>query len=692
MLWKKCFSWIAKSKIVSIAILLTVILLFLFPVSSFYFWHDDFSTFYGPRTGQCIFDWPYLQFCPVFESLLKVFGYNPQPYFVLGIILAGFTAVMFYLFMKELVDEKTALIVSLIYSTFYIGAGVFQEAYDPIISFPSLSLLFLSSLLILRNKFIVGLSVFALSVLSFSARSGTNLLPLMALIILFVNKPVLKKLILVSLMGITFFVSFFFSPASLKGLPTSTNINILDKAKFFLQTSGSLILTDEMNLKNVDSWRIIIALGLYVICIVSIVKNRNKLLLFALFWIFSMYLPYGLRADFRLVTTHRYLVFVVPGVLMAWAAFSKYRYWLVLSLILFGMYSILNYRFLHEHLRISNLRRSFYSQLHSLVPTLAGNEALFITSPKSIQNQLNDFFRVGYTPSESAIGSEYGIVSDKLKLITDGEILSRTLPQNLLMFYYDGSKLIKTNISQYLFKKQPSLVSNIIPYSLPLITSCGSCNFTSDELITAYRYIQINRDLKRELRVDVASSGEDTVIENAIDDDESTYWIGRRQEWVVTNNLVLKLHFKTLVNLQNVNFTTNSGGHKPIGIEFKPGTASEFEIRITVTDGQDVPVINEINFVPKGFEDVNFDLVDKIINFRFLVARNGEENTALTNYLMSGIKACLQWEGGQKEFMIVPDGRVRSYTVDLPAVGPNISKFKIGCLESYPLTVSDYSN
>lgn len=688
MLWKRCFLWIRENRFVPIVIILTMVLFGLLPVGSFYFWHDDFSTFYGPRTGQCIFDWPYLQFCPVFNFLLKVFGYNPFPYFVIGIILAGFTVVMFYLLMKEFFDKKTAFFSTLIYSTFYIGAGVFQEAYDPIISFPALSLLFLSMILIHKNKFIAGLGVFALSVLSFSARAGSHFFPLMALIALFVKRSLSKKIILLFLEGVTFFVTFFFSPVSSSNFFASSKFDILGKAKLFLQTSGSLILTDEMNLKDIDLWRTIIALGLYVICIIFIFKDRNKFLLFALIWVFTMYLPYGLRADFRLVTTHRYLVFVIPGVLMAWAAFSKYKYWTFVSLMVFGVYSIFSYGFLRGHLRISNLRRSFYNQLHALVPKLSGDETLYFDAPNALKNQMNDFFRVGYTPSESALGSEYGIISDKLKLVTDGEVLARNIPKNLLMFYYDGKSLIKTNITDYLFTKSISLSVNLTP----LVSKCDSCNYSTEELVKAYKYIELSRLLKKQVRIEVSSSGEDTIIKDAIDGDESTYWIGKRQEWVIKNNIFLKLRFDTPVNLKAINFITNSSGHKPTKIEFKPGLALEFNVRIFATDGQDVPVINEINFIPQGFEDVNFELVDKIVNSELLLVRNNEENQALVSYLMSGIKVCLQWSGSQKDLIIIPDGRVHTYTIDLPAVGPNITKFTIGCLESYPVIVSDYSN
>lgn len=669
-------------------IIIVILFLVLFPVSKFYFWHDDFSTFYGPRTGQCIFTWPYLQFCPVFDFLLRIFGYNPQPYFVIGIVLAGFTVAMFYLLMKEFFTEKVAFLSTLIYSTFYIGLGVFLEVYDPIISFPALSLLFLSLILVHKNNFLVGLGVFSLSVLSFSARAGTHFVPLVVLIVLFVDRPWLKKLIMISLIGLTFFFSFFITPSSLKGLPTSTNVNLISKIKLFLETSGSWILPDEFNIKNLDRWRLMVALGLYGICLIILVKNRNKQLLFGIIWIIAMYLPYGLRADFRLMTTHRYLVFVFPGALFAWATFSKYRYWTLISLLFFAMYFVFSYSFLQNHLKISNLRRSFYNQLHSLIPKLSGYETLYFSTPNEFKNQMNDFFRVGYISSESALGSEYGINSDKLKLITEGEVLAHNIPKDILTFHYDGKFLDKTNITDYLFKKSISLSASLTP----LMNKCDSCSYSTDEVVKAYKYIELSRLLKKQVKIEASSSGEDTLITNAIDDDEVTYWIGKRQEWVVKNDISLKIKFDTFVNIQAVNFITNSSGHKPTKVEFKPGQAIEFDIRIIDTDGQDVPVINEINFIPKGFEDVNFELVDKIVNSGFLIARNNDESQALESYLRSGVRACLQWLGGQKDFMIIPDGRQYVYSIDLPAVGPNITKFRIGCLESYPVTVSDHSD
>ena len=107
-------------------------------VYDFYFWHDDFAVFYGARQGIDILGWPYENFGLIFNNLFKILGYWPTGYFALGVGLFLIYLVTFIYWMKQIFDEVTGFWLGMVLATGYVGAGVFLEAYDPIISFPPL--------------------------------------------------------------------------------------------------------------------------------------------------------------------------------------------------------------------------------------------------------------------------------------------------------------------------------------------------------------------------------------------------------------------------------------------------------------------------------------------------------------------------------------------------------------------------
>lgn len=695
---------IFKNKYLVIVLSLLVVFVSLYPVLNFYFWHDDFSTFYTARTGICIFSWPYQNYCPTLGVLTKFFGYQSLPYFILGIILAGLTSIAFYFFIRQISNSIIAFITTIIYSTFYVGAGVFQEAYDPIISFPSLGLLLLSLIFFCKSvssgykkfPFIIGLLFFVISVLSFSARSATNFVSAVALIFIFARGVhISKRFILAGIIFMGFFVSFFTTPSILLSPPIPTSVNIVTKTQQFFQTSGSWILTDELQVRFlskvdsevIDKFRIVIALALYIMFTYSLIINfRNgnelyKIQLFSLIWIISMYLPYGLRADFRLPTTHRYLIFVFPGVLMAWATLAKHKAWIPLSIVIF-IFSLLQiHPFLTDHAKTGQKRKIFYSQLHQLLPTIPQNSTLFFVTTPAYTNIMGDFFRVGYSPSEAVLGTEYGVDYHNFRVITESDVLSRTGTQNLLSFYYDGNNLFNTTNKNYPYalpsKVQLKLRVRVNPLKIIINPDCRDCRYTTDEFLETLKYIETQQKIKEIASIVASTSGEESDATSMLDFDNTTYWIGNRQQWIKNNNILLKLSFSSPVDIEGVSLISNSNGHGPQNVEYD---SDNYTIKINQTDGDDVPVVNEIEFIPSGFKNINNSLVQDILSDKGIEVRNEVEKTALIEYLSSKSKVCLTYETGNKDFFVVADNMTHVYSINIPALGMKIPNFDIRCL------------
>jgi len=119
---------------------------------------------------------------------------------------------------------------------------------------------------------------------------------------------------------------------------------------------------------------------------------------------------------------------------------------------------ILAHRYISLHLITSRQRESFFTQLHTLLPKISKGSVLFFDRPVATANSFDDYFRVGVLPSESAIGAEYSIDFNEIKLITDTDSYenerNKISLNNLYVFYYDGDKLIdNTKLARNLLKQ-----------------------------------------------------------------------------------------------------------------------------------------------------------------------------------------------------------------------------------------------
>ena len=720
----------------------------------FYFWHDDFSVFYYARV-QCLGGWPYKGYCSIFGFLEKFFNYQAQAYFFLGLVVFIVFCITFWLFSKSFEQKKPLLLTTLLLSTGYIGAGTFLEAYDPITSFLSLALLF-SSLSFLNGvsinqrsgfNLIYSLGLFALSIVVLRVRSLTFILVYLAHLYIFGGWSFRKKTVLGVLALIIFIYIFFIVPLGVNGLLSGRSIlagfveiDWLSKVNYFIQSLSSFVFYDgfkewlmpKLTDSNETKIRLIVGFLMLIGTCILMVQSRKqpkifRLRLFSLCWVIALYLPYGLKSDWRLDSVNRYLLPAYPGVLWFWLTLGKKRWWLWITTVAVLANVILANVYFKPFLNKGRPRREFYSQLHTLLPTIPRGSVLFFDRPTRIGNIFEDFFRVGALPSEASVGAEYAINYSDFKIVTDRANYNKEknalAPDKLYVFYYDGQQLINnTTQARNLLNQKRSQVFDFqkpgsgflvpsvvnlklavsfadvqIPYNKELgeIEALGYLNYFAD-------------DSKIRKEVDVlysSSSGEGTEPTVLVDGDLESFWLVNRQSWFRREPQFVKIKFKRAVLLQGLVIWSNRERNTPSEIQVYSGeeklqtrlekykgavkvgfgavSSSNLEIVIKNTYGDENPLINEIGFVSINDQIVDIEKIPSFMGNMAQLAVSDRSESLLKEVLKFGNLVCLEWDAkgygkGKEYFMVYPES-VRNYQISLPAMGAGEVSFQFGC-------------
>lgn len=608
---------------------------------SFYFWHDDFSVFYSARIGRCIFPWPYGSYCGLFAFLEKLFTYNANLYFLLGFFWFVLSAVFLYLFVRKLLPTWVALTTALIYATGYIGAGTFLEAYDSNTSYLSLAMLFVSLYFFLsvgksKRRLIFGFVAYFLSIIVLQARSLTYVFPAIAGVYFYREDKLVKKfwkfiIAALALLHITTYAAFFFfnRPESITSSSWGGvlgNPDFLLKIKQFFQTIGSLVLTDgilssflpKTSSQTIVEARLVLGISLAVLflCYLSLQakkKDTFRIGALALVWIIFLYLPFGIRSDVALWTTHRYLLFAYPGILLTWGLLGKYRIWYLLSIMIVFSNLVQVNKYLDPYKIAGDQRRSFYSQLHQELFSIPKGARVFFSYPPEITNTFSDFFRVGLLSSEASLAAFYRVNYQDFTLITDEKIAIRELGSykgdvdRIYTFYFDGKKLLDTtSISRGLVVHKPKLEVTVInnaqnwnskvgdvdfivnKYSpipskmivdmvarfpslkVPYSQGCASndCREIGSESIYYLGYLAKSNSLQNSIiSISTTSNGESTTAENLVDDSDETYWIPNKLEWAQGNYPAINIAFGHKVDLGGFILKSDIKRNRPARLE-----------------------------------------------------------------------------------------------------------------------------
>jgi len=613
-----------------------------------YFWHDDFSIVYIGRTGDCVFSWPYASYCTIFSFLEKFFKYSASTYFAFAFILFIFSIFSFRYFVGHFYSRKTTLFLSLIYTTGYIGAGVFLEIYDSITTFLSLGLLFLSlgiqiSFLKNRKKFsLVSLFFYAASVLILQARSLTYIFPLLAVIVFYSPKQIRKKLFFlclathISICLLAYFASLPIDVTGASWARSMLELNPILEIKEFFQTLSYMVIVENFKifllLKLSDpaimAIRFLIGLSIFIVFIWFINKklfseSQRKVGLLALVWVIFIYLPFGIRSDLAIWTTHRYLVYTFPGFLLAWGLFGKYKlwYWATLLFVIFYIYRV--NVFLKPYVLNSEQRKDFYFQYNKLTKEIPEKTVIFFDYPREFSSRIADFLRVGFLPSEASLATEKAVKYDNFNVFVESRDLSAYIldhsiaSENIFTYYYDGKTLFDTTQqSRRLLKNKGNWVNlisraNIVSAKIVQKQDGGWCggnnasvslNVDNNEMVVssqlrldlvatvphiflpynhhcqngiktqpAWRflnYLNDSREIMNKInQIETAKSEDNLFINNIIDDDPDSFWTPGRRGWVNKERPVIHIEFKSLVKISGIVVRSDSNGSFPTDFE-----------------------------------------------------------------------------------------------------------------------------
>ena len=116
-------------------VLIAVVLLFsLGKTFQYFFYTDDFAALYNAQHNLS-FDWPYNYVTASIQPFYKIFGINPQPYFMINVFTFFLASLSSYFLIKILTKNiLIATLSSLIFATGYIGIDQFTQMNIPLMN------------------------------------------------------------------------------------------------------------------------------------------------------------------------------------------------------------------------------------------------------------------------------------------------------------------------------------------------------------------------------------------------------------------------------------------------------------------------------------------------------------------------------------------------------------------------------
>lgn len=780
--------------LISLLLISGVSFLTLYKTLGFYFWFDDFSTFYNVRSGGCTFDWPFNSYCTLFKLPYSLFGLNPFLYFSLALVLRIIFGYSFYLFLNNFSGKKVSLILSLILISL-VGFDSMMAFYS-ISSGLALSLLFFSLNLLLRLKnnrwlFLVGATtLFLISLGYLPIYSTAHIFPVAFILIwIFLKKNINKRVFICSLFIFLLITvwSYLYIPFKQTGnallileRSSTTDIskkfisNFIDK---YLVTTSYFIWPEIIDNQKYSTLRPVIGflLNIFLFAVIyKLRKNKNSLFigLFSLLMIVSQYLPRGFVTNYGFGNHDRHFYYPYVGIVLFLSIFKYRRKFPMLILSLMAIFNIVQSNvFLGKYAEVNRKRANFYNKIGSIFSgaDLSRKIVIFFDAPPGEKHaEFADFIRVGMLPEESSIAVKIGTKVESLEILGSSEQLINFLKDNNLKdfnfysFYYDGSnisettrifldlyqnyqytyrKLSKYDQTKYLFDKNDNIwlgkntdidfsIDNkfvgiapldlklsilISPDDYPLpYKSNDNKNGVSVDISRYSQFIILSDDVKKNSTVKASNHDADTLGKYLSDGMYETRWNADRALWFEGIKPEIVVTFNTPQKIDGFFITSTTKSRKPkkievygegqkikcnlndIGIEVikivcDAGVYKKMVLKIADTYG-DNPSVDEIDFIPQGFSDIDFNEATVFKNNPFYRVKNEHEKEFLNKLVNSGVDICLKWENpsygkGEVPFSVKVDGFKHKYFLNIPTTGMGETRYSLGCIK-YPVRIT----
>lgn len=766
----------------------------LYKTLKFYFWFDDFSTFYNVRGGGCTFDWPFNSYCTFFKLPYLLFGFNPFLYFCLALVLRIILGYSFYLFLNNFSRKKISMILSLILIS--LAGSDSMMAFYSISSGLALSLLFfsLNLLLKLKNNRLLFLPeaiiLYLISLRYLPIYSTAHIFPIVFILIwIFLKKNVNKRVFISALATFLLITAWFYlyipfkqtgnallimERSSTTSISEEFILKIVDK---YLVTTSYFVWPEILDSQEYSALRPIIGFLLNISLLAVIYKSRkNKgsifIGLFSLLMIASQYLPRGFVTNYGFGNYDRHFYYPYIGIVLFLSIFKYKRKFSILILLLMLIINIYQSNiFLGKYVEINRKRTDFYNKIGSIFSgaDLSRKTVIFFDAPPGKKHaELGDFIRVGMLPEESSVAVKIGAKVENLEILASSQQLINFLKDhnlkdfNFFSFYYDGNNISETTENflnlyqdhQYVYKKLSEYsqteyhfdkkdnvwlgentdigfsiddkFTGITPLDINLSILISPDNYPlpyknmdseNGVFVDIPKYSQftiLSGDIKKNSTVEVSNYDADTLGKYLLDGLNETRWNANRAYWFEGIKPEIVITFKIPQELSGFFITSTRKSRKPKKIEVynedkiiecvfsdvgsdvikiacDTGIYKRITLKIIDTYG-DNPSIDEIDFIPGGFSDINFN---KAVVFRsnpFYKVEKGSEKEFLKKLANSGVDICLKWVNpsygkGEVSFLAKIDGLRHEYLVTTPPTGIGKTEYSLGCL-NYPIKIN----
>ncbi len=471
----------------SLFVLLVIILVSYLSLKNtldFYFYSDDYAVLYHHINDLKYYP-PFYTFVPKFYGwIYDIFGLNPKPFFLFGIITHVFASMSVYLFVEKFTKNKIiAFFSSLIFATGYIGIESFSQmntaSVDNLNVFLTM-LLLISNIYYLETRskiyYFISLGIFSLGLVLFPFRAFQMLffLILMDLVISLSTKKLktTKSWVRFFIMrNLVFVFLYFISGVALYGggmLGKFIKSFSFENFSLFFSVIGNMVLPKSI---NSDAPKDLVGICFTIIIISFVVFFRKNILLSKSLLLSLIFLIGGFLGFFILLPSfdanaelNRYLSLsfvgfsMIPPILLSLLCLrlSKERLVMVLCVFLVSYTIILmNLSFNHQENFVRDRSvhaEKLFSDLKQFVPRVDPYKmSVFyfdVFQESTMIVRFDSSIQVAFMDPRASFSVHYKVPFEKISIILNKKDLEKKLKNsanyNIYTFYYDKDGLRKT--------------------------------------------------------------------------------------------------------------------------------------------------------------------------------------------------------------------------------------------------------
>lgn len=598
-------------------------------VKNLFFWREDYQIVYSYFAHIPYYFWPYQGLSFIYNPFSRLFGNNPQGYFIVSwflLVLATFTLEIFTWKLSH--NKPASLIAGLIFISGYVGSETMMMISVSIVSnlFLILLLIFLMSYENLfkpyKLRFFIFLYLICFTLFAiFSYRA--HFIPILIIISEWYYlekykfrlrwswiKALLKRttpFLVTAILIYSIFPLFLATKDKHLGQISYTMILNIFNANFWKDVWNLIFPSELLKLSPLVS----VALGVISLIIFAILSYKKRLVTYLALCTVSSYLIFHMF-EYELVheSWHRYFFF-------SYAFFSSFlailfsnlfktkKWWFIpATIVIVGhLYLVGKSSFIKCAVERGNEARKFFLQLKETVKEISDPTLLYFdpVMDPSIESKLNSILTGGIFPAETAIATFYKTDIRNIKITNDYEEFdalrkSRQYFHQYFFFYDKEDNLI--NLSG---KPDTKDKISLGPVSLTTIPDDLESTEIKVDNFPAYKPISIKMEMSATLThgletsnkvydgdlsllvgyllerinfqksVRISSSGDEFPgkIQFLADGDVQTSWMASKIPWRNGEKPWIEFSFPKVVTISEIRWLSSYSGRLPVSYEYQ---------------------------------------------------------------------------------------------------------------------------